>query len=167
MKTKRLLKKKFQVFLSIYFIFFTSYFVVITLSKYLNKITGQGTASIAKWEVSTDTTDNESNTLNLTIGNTTQNYILKVTSTSETKAIYSIVLSNLSNEVQVKLDNGTYQTPTNNIITFSNVGYINANAETRTITHTLTFNVPIDSNIINANEINIDVTFNQVNPTGN
>ena len=103
----------------------------------------------------------------MVVGNTTQSYILKVTSTSEVKAIYSIALSNLPNEVQVKLDNGTYQTPTSNVITFNNVGYINANAETRTITHTLTFNVPIDSNTISANEINIDVTFNQANPTGN
>lgn len=167
MKKKFTIKKKYITFLILYFVLFTSYFSVVTLSKYVGTISDSGTKTIAKWEVSTDTSDNESDTLDMVVGNTTQSYTLKVTSTSETKAIYSIVLSNVPNEIQVKLDNGTYQTPTNNVINFNNVGYINANAETRTITHTLTFNVPIDSNTINANEINIDVIFNQANPTAN
>ena len=167
MKTKRVLKKKFQVFLSIYFIFFTSYFTVITLSKYLNKITGQGTTSIAKWEVSSDINDNEIDTLDMIIGNTTQDFTLKVTSTSEIKAVYSVVLTDLPNDLEVKIDGGTYKKPTNHTSTFSNIGYINANAETKTMTHTLTFNAPIDSKTMSASEININVIFNQVDPTEN
>ena len=174
MKKKITNKKKLTTFLLIYLILFTSYFSLITLSKYVGTTSGSGTTTIAKWEVSTDTTDNLSNTVDVIIGNTTQSYTLKITSTSDVKAMYSIVLSNVPSDVQVKLENSstypTYQTPTNNnTITFSNVGYINANANSndRTITHTLTFNVPIDSNTISARGINIDVIFNQASPTSN
>lgn len=171
MKKKIVIKKKFIAFLMVYLVLFTSYFSIITLSKYVGITRNSGIATVAKWEVSTDTSDNTSDTLNMTIGNTHPTYILKITSTSEVKAEYSIVLSNLPSDVEVKLDNrNTYETPNNNnTITFSNVGYINANASSndRTITHTLTFNVPIGSSSINASEINIDVIFNQVNPTSN
>ena len=175
MKEKIKIKKKFVTFLLIYLVLFTSYFSVITLSKYVGTTSGSTTTTIAKWEVSTDTTDNTSDTLNIVIGNdnTNPSYILKITSTSDVKAIYSIVLSNVPSNVQVKLENSstypTYQTPTDNTITFSDVGYINANANVsnRTITHTLTFKVPIDTSTISANQINIDVIFNQVDPTSN
>ena len=161
MKKKIVIKKKFITFLLIYLILFTSYFSVITLSKYVGTTRGAGTTAIAKWEVSVDTSDNDSNTLNLVSGNTTQNYILKLTSTSETVATYSIILSNVPSELEVKLDDGSYMMPVDNTITYEDVGYINANASNRTVTHTLTFNAPIDSNILSTNQINIDVKFVQ------
>ena len=46
-------------------------------------------------------------------------------------------------------------------------GYINASNMPITKTHTLTFNLPVGSTIVNESEINIDVKFDQVNPTGN
>lgn len=164
---KEKLKKNISTFLFIYLIFIASYFSILTFSKYIGTSMGNGTTTIAKWEVSLDTSDNASDTLNIVNGNTTQSYILKITSTSDVKAMYSIVLSNLLNHLEVKLDNGNYQTPNNNTITFTNVGYINANAQNRTITHTLTFRVPLNENIIDENEININVLFNQANPTSN
>ena len=164
---KEKLKKNISTFLFIYLIFIASYFSILTFSKYIGKSTGNGTTTIAKWEVSLDTSDNTSDTLNIVNGNTIQNYILKIISTSDVKAQYSIVLSNLPNQLEVKLDNGNYQIPTNNTITFTNVGYINANAQNRTATHTLTFNVPLNANTIEASEINIDVIFNQAIPTAN
>lgn len=169
MKKKIVIKKKFITFLLVYLVLFTSYFSIITLSKYVGTVSESGIVTVAKWEVSTDTTDNTSDTLNMIIGNTQESYILKITSTSEVKATYSIVLSSLPSDVEVKLDNGTYENPINNTITFSDIGYINANASSndRTITHILTFNVPIGSSSINASEINIDVIFNQINPTSN
>ena len=165
-KRVAIIKRLYKYFLC-FFIFFTAYFSMITLSKYIGTATGTGTTTIAKWEVDVDDTVNASNTVDVVIGNTNPSYILKVTSTSDVKALYSIVLSNVPNQLEVKLDNGNYQTPTNNTITFTNVGYINANAQNRTVTHTLTFNVPIDTATINASEIDIDVIFNQANPTSN
>ncbi len=161
--------RKVHRFFLLYFIFFTLYFSMMTLAKYTSSSTGTGTASIAIWDVSVDTSDNENNTLNMVIGNTTQSYVLKITSTSETMASYSINLSNLPNEIKVKLDDDDYQIPNNNSITYENVGYINANEDedSRTITHTLTFQAPIDSNIIDSNEIDIDVIFKQERPNSN
>ena len=55
----------------------------------------------------------------MVIGNTTQTYIVKVTSQSETQAAYSIVLSNVPSYLHAKLDNDVnYQNPVNNTITF-------------------------------------------------
>ena len=169
MKQKIVMQKKFTTFLLIYFVLFISYFSVITLSKYVGKINRPSSIAIAKWDVSLDTSDNSSNVLNMTIGdtNTTPSYILKITSISDTKASYSIVLSDLPDGLEVKLDNGNYQTQVNNTITFENVGYINVNDETKTKVHTLTFFVPIDSDTITESEFNVDVVFNQVSPIAN
>lgn len=167
MKKKIIIRKKFLTFLLIYFVLVTSNFSILTLSKYVGIIGKSGTATVAKWEVSTDTSDNTSDTLNMIIGNTQESYIIKITSTSDVKAIYSITLSNLPSGLEVMLDNGNYQTQVNNTITFNNVGYINANDTTRTKTHTLTFNVPIGTSSIDASNIDIDVVFNQINPTSN
>ena len=67
------------------------------------------------------------------------------------------------------MDNGNYKQQVNNKIIFNDVGYINANADTndKTKTHTLTFGVSIGSDTISESEINIDVIFNQENPSGN
>ena len=171
MRKKYKLKKKFVSFLLIYFVFLTFYSSVITLSKYVGTITGSANSTIAKWEASTDTSENGSNTLNMTIGDdvTNTSYILKITSTSEVKAIYSIVLSNVPSSIKVKLDNGPLNTPINNTVEFNNVGYINADAdnENKTKRHTLTFNAPLDIDEINNSVIDIDVLFEQVMPEEN
>ena len=168
MNQKFIIKKKFITFLFVYLFLFTSYFSTITLAKYVGRINRSGTMAVAKWEVSLDTSDNSSNVLNMIIGNdnTNASYILKITSLSEAKASYSIVLSDLPNGLVAKLDDGTYKQKVNNKITFDNAGYINADAESIK-THTLTFGVLIDSDTISESEINIDVIFNQENPSGN
>ena len=165
-KKKYRLKRKFSTFLMIYFIIFTSYFSVTTFSKYVGVIKDTATTKVAKWEVSVDTDENASDELNVVIGNTTQSYKVKLTSTSDTKAFYSIILSNLPNSVQVKLDEEDYQYPVDSEIIFSDIGYINANAtpENKSIIHTLTFSVPIGSDKIDSNTIDIDIIFNQENP---
>ena len=169
MKDKFIVKKKFMTFLLIYFVLFTSYFSIITLSKYVGVTNRSGTVAIAKWDVSLDTSDNNSNIVSVTIGNTNPTYVLKITSLSETKALYSIVLSDLPEDLEVKLDDGTYKQPVNNKITFDDVGYINADVEqsAKTKTHYLTFYVPIDSDTIPATEINLDVVFVQDEPVVN
>ena len=163
---KEILNKKIAIFLLLYFIVFTFYFSIITFSRYIGVIgNNKTTASIAKWDVSLDTSDNKSNTLELVNGNTSNSYILKLTSQSETIATYSIVLTNLPQNIRIGIDNETPIEPDeNNSITFQDVGYINANAETKTVEHTLTFYSPIDSGITGLNEINIDVTFVQKEP---
>ena len=168
MKDKILLKKKFMTFLFSYLFFCTSGLLMVTLAKFVDNISDLGVATIAKWEVYADTSDNPSDIINLTIGNTTQSYVLKITSTSETKAIYSIVLRNMPAGLEVKLDNDTnFSQPVSGVVSFNNVGFINANDSTTIKTHTLTFRVPIGSNTINAQQITVDVVFNQSNPASN
>ena len=149
MKNEKI-KKKFTTFLLVYFILFTSCFSIITLSKYVGTSIGNGNTSIAKWEVSIDTSDNGSDTLNIIKGKTTQNYILKITSTSETKAIYSVELSDVPNGLEASI-----------------VGYINANDQQKTVTKTLSFRTPAGSEVLDENTININVVFKQANPIAN
>ena len=160
-------KKKLVSFLLVYFVLFTSCFSIITLSKYVGISSGSGSNLIAKWDVSIDTSDNSSDTLNIIKGKTTQNYILKITSASETKAIYSVELSDLPNGLEVSIDGVNFQTPVDNKITFENVGFINANAEQKTVSHTLSFRAPVNSEVLDDNLININVIFKQASPISN
>ena len=152
--------KKLVTFFFIYFIFFTTYFSMITLSKYAGTSAGNGLATTAKWNVSIDTSDS-SDTLNIVSGNITQSYKLKISSTSEVAANYSLILSGLPDNIEVSIDGGSYQKPVNNQIIFSNMGLFNANDSNTEHTHTLTFNAPLDADIPSVNEINIDVDFVQ------
>lgn len=161
------IKKKLSLFLLIYFIIFTSCFSIITLSKYVGTSKGDGNTPIAKWEVSVDTSDNASDTLNIIIGKDTKSYKLKIISTSETKAMYSIELSDLPKGLEVSLDDGAFQTVIDNKIVFENVGYINANAVENTVEHTLNFKAPINSELLEENQININVLFKQSSPIVN
>ena len=102
---KEILNKKIAIFLLLYFIVFTFYFSIITFSRYIGVIgNNKTTASIAKWDVSLDTSDNKSNTLELVNGNTSNSYILKLTSQSETIATYSIVLTNLPENIRIGIE---------------------------------------------------------------
>lgn len=160
---KRRLKKKFKLFLKIYFIILTFSFSVLTLSKYVSKVEGDGGLKVAKWEVKLDT-NLSSDTFTVVMGNGSQNYKLKVYSTSEVGVSYSIVLSNIPNGVQVSLDGATPLTPTNNKITFSNVGQFDANGAIKSREHTLSFSAILGSNEISDTDINMDVVFIQRAP---
>ena len=100
--------------------------------------------------------------LSLISGNSTKDYIIKVTSTSEVSANYSIILTNVPSEMEVKIDGGTYRLPINNTISFENVNSFGASDVNTTHTHRLIFNAPIDSNIASSTQVGINVIFNQI-----
>lgn len=135
---------------------FGSYFI----AKYISSLVGGDDTSVAKWSVeAVPNTD----TLNLVSGNAVGVYTLTITSTSEVSARYSVMLSNVPDELEVKIDNGEYQTADNSgSIVFENAGTINVGNNNRTRVHNLTFNSPLDSNIPNTNEVDVDVEFVQV-----
>ena len=162
---KRKLKKKIVKFISIYIACFLVFNAAITIAKYISVTSGTGTKDIAKWEVLYDSSDNVTNKINVVSGNETQNqtYIIKVTSNSEVKASYSLVLTNVPNDVEAKVDGGNYVSASNNTITLEDIGTINANASNRTNTHTLKFNTPLNSQVIGENSINIEMKFVQIN----
>ncbi len=134
---------------------FSSYF----LAKYVSSFSDNDNVSIAKWSV--DYTS-DINTLNLVSGNNTGNYILNVTSTSAVSVNYSVVVSNMPGGMEVKVDDGEYETiGASGSITFDNVGSFSANDTNSTHTHTIVFNAPLDSEMPNINSINVDVIFVQ------
>ena len=158
-----LISKRIATFIFLYiilFVFFLTYNITMkTFSKYASADSKDAEASIAKWEVSLDT-ENSNNTFNTISGDTVQ-YILKIISESEIASCYTVVLSDLPSEIQVSIDGGIFQTPTNNMITYTNLGEFDLDDEETEHTHTLAFLIPLDSNIIDINEINIDVQVSQ------
>ena len=71
------------------------------------------------------------------------------------------------NGLEVSIDGVNFQTPVDNKITFENVGFINANAEQKTVSHTLSFRAPVNSEVLDDNLININVIFKQASPISN
>ena len=162
---KRRLKKKFVFFFSLYFILLTSYFTVHTFSKYLDVIQKQGTVNVAKWNVSIDGETNSS--LDIISGNLQDNleqqsYILTVTSTSEIASDYSILITNVPEGIEVKINDDIIE-ENNNEILIENVGSFNANDVNSTHNHILTFIDPTSAQEISNQEISIDVIFTQKN----
>ena len=74
---------------------------------------------------------------------------------------YKRKVSNIPNNVQVKLDNGTFQTPTSGTVTFPNAGNIAFSDSSREKTHTLTFSATSNAVPSANNSINIDVEIRQ------
>ena len=170
MTKKKSIKKRYIVILVAYVFLFVSSFSLVSLAKYVSSFDTETEAIIAKWDVSLDTDSNESDTLDLTIGSDNNpSYNLKITSVSEIKTSYSIVISDLPTGAKVKLDERDYVPSENGVVTFDNVGYINADAndENKTKSHNLKFNLPIGTETIDGDEVNIDVIFNQTNPSNN
>ena len=163
------LKRKTIIGLILIMISFTSSFL---LAKYVSAINGASAPkNIAKWTVNYLDTENSSKSLNLVAGDddtfsenyTPPTYILKLTSTSEASANYQIVLTDVPDAMQIKIDDNDYQTPINNTIIFEDVNYkINIADNDKIKIHTFTFKVPLDSDIESINNINIDVKFDQI-----
>ena len=130
-------------------------------SKYKADANGASNSSIAQWSVALDSVT-EGNSFNIIAGNTSIDYSVKVESASEVSCSYSIIVSNVPNDVRVSLDDGDTKTPSSNVVTFDNSGsFIIGNGITERI-HKLSFSAPIESNT-NNNQINIQVLFTQIN----
>lgn len=154
------IKKRTIIVLILAIITFSNSYLI---ARYSSLVSGTNSGSVAKWQVSYDTSDNASDTINLISGNGTSSYIIKVTSVSEVAANYSIILSNVPSEMEVKIDNGVYETPINNRIEFNNAGSFSGNNMNATFTHTLTFNAPLESNIASTTNIGVNIEFSQIN----
>lgn len=143
-------------------IFITIYVSIFSLSKYQSTITGGHGTRIAKWDVQLNT-EGSDNVINLAPGDSTgQSYDLTVTSISEVSVKYSIVISNLPNNVQVALDSGTPQTPNNNVVTFEDCGSFSVGSINTTNHHTLNFSALSQATNVIGSQVNIDVIFTQI-----
>ena len=152
--------KKSKIFLTIISIVLLVTVIILTYysyARYTSAATGSAKIYGATWSVSSTSNDSS---LSLVAGTTTATYTLTVNNASEVIVKYSIKLSNLPNDIEVKLDNGSYITPVNNEITFSNVGELGYSGTT-TRNHTLTINSTQSTNEISNQNIGIDVIFEQ------
>ena len=161
MRKRRKIKKRVLICLFLCLILLTSYVTMYTLSKYMKVINKSGETSVAKWVVSLDTAENVSDTLNVVAGNTTQEYKIKVTSTSEVASNYSVILLNIPDGVQVSIDNSSFVSAQDNKIKFNNVGSFNVNEENTSKEHILTFRAPLGTSSVTNNGIDIKVEFVQ------
>ena len=129
----------------------------------LLKSNGNSLAALntALWSVSVNS--NSNSTINLMPNAGTAQFTIVVTSNSEVDTEYSIIVSNIPSGVDVKLDNGNFESPASNsdTVTFSNVGTIIYGDSNNEKTHVLTFRANADAVIVSNQTVNIDVEFKQ------
>ncbi len=162
MKKKSVFKySDFAIFLLLCLIVFTLSQAFNTTSKYKSEANASSSAKVAKWDVSI-TPVTQTNSFNMVAGNTAPiEYTVRVNSNSEVSSIYSIVVSNIPNNVKVSLDGGLEQIPTNNTVTFQNAGMLNVGSTNTYNDHRLVFDAPIEASAVSNNSINIQVEFIQ------
>lgn len=141
-----------------------SFFVIrASYALYRNAVNPNGNIATAIWNVTLNQ-DNEENNLSIVAGdeNSTASYNVNIVSTSEVDIIYSIVIDDIPSGVTVKLDDGEYQTPSDNEVIFVDVSTINYSDENKTKTHTLTFKADSNTEDTLDEEVNINVITRQV-----
>ena len=148
--------KKKHIILVLLLICLLTISISVTYAKYSDYFITSIGGSVAKWDVSIEASEDKD--ITLVAGNDTKEYIIKVKSNSEVKAKYSIVVSNLPENVEVKLDERDYES--GDVVTFDNVGTINADDDSP-VEHKLTFNALLEADKIEDSNIKIDVVFVQ------
>ena len=157
-KKRRVATLKLLVF---FILLYCCYSLTFSLARYLSTGSFDSIFSVAKWDVSVNNTLSN-HSLNLLCGGSGETYQFSVTSESEVTTKYHVILSDVPNDVEVSLDGGSYTTPTNHTITFSDVGIFNIQDAQREHTHTLTFKAPVDASSVGTNDIEMKVSFSQV-----
>ena len=162
MKIKKTYKySSFAIFLLLCLTLFTLAHINDAKSKYKSNAGGDSNASVAEWVVALDTVT-EGNSFNLVTGNTNVDYTIKVKSTSQVSCNYTIIVSNVPNDINVCLDDVNEKTSSANRVIFSNVGSFIIGDGTQEREHKLSFSAPLESSA-NNNQINIQVVFTQIN----
>lgn len=148
-------EKKIITFIIVFFVVLSSYyFVTTTFSKARSTVVGSGETDVAKWELLID--DHEES-IDLIPGGDSVTYTLRLTSNSEVAGAYSIRISNLPDSVRVSLDNGSYETPSNGVIEFSDCGSFTSSVTSVINDHTLSFKAISGASNVSNRELNIDV----------
>lgn len=150
-----------SVFLLLCLIIFTLSQVNDAKSKYKAESISESSATVAKWNVSLSPIT-EGNVFDVVAGNNSVDYLIKVSSNSQVSCNYTIIISNIPNDISVLLDDDNEQISSNNTVTFTDAGSFIIGDGNEERTHKLSFSAPIDSSD-NNKEINIQVAFTQLN----
>ena len=164
-KPKKRLKKKYIVFLCLYALSFVLYYSSTSLARYATEINQAGNVGVAKWDVSLSGASSETlETITIGDDDTYQEYNLTVTSNSEVALTYSAVLTNVPNDLYIIVDDDETNPhhSQSGTITLNNLGSFEAADQDNTHVHKLKFIVPIGSDTITNQKIDIDVVFSQV-----
>ena len=141
-----------------------SFFVIKgSYALYRNIVNPSADIAAATWSVTLNQAG-ENNNLSVVAGeeNSTASYTVSITSTSQVDIVYSIVVDDIPTGVKVKLDNGEYQTPTNNQVIYVDVSTIDYSDTDKTKSHILTFKADSNAEAALQEEININVIARQV-----
>ncbi len=147
--------------LIIVFALFCIFSIPYSLGILKSNVSSLAALDTALWSVSVDSNSNR--TINLMPNAGTAQFTVVVTSNSEVDTEYSVIVSNIPSGVDVKLDNGNFESLENgsDTITFSNVGTIVYGNGDNEKTHVLTFRANADAVIVSNQTVNIDVEFKQ------
>ncbi len=159
MKKVKALKISIPIILIICLILFSLFMVSFSSAKYTTVVEGIKSALTAAWNVVTGADKEE---ISMVCGGDDQTYTLTVTTDSQVSCSYSIKLRNVPNDINVKLDTGDFVAPTQNVVLFEDVGTFLLTDEEKTRDHVLTFNVPLESEVITDRLIDVDVIYKQI-----
>ena len=148
---------KNKIFLVVIGLALTLLLISGTYAVFKSSGSGEATISAATWSVSLIGNNDD---IDLTSGSTEQGYLVTVKNESEVSVTYSIKVTDLPDDVKVKLDTGEYKPEEDNEVIFDNVGELLINGTTQR-NHTLTFTAPLDAGEVNNHKIKIDVEFKQ------
>ena len=158
MKKKRRKIRPSIVFITILFLVMITIPASIALLR--KSASGSGTLRAAIWDV--DLTEDDDNSLEVIRGELSNDrYTFVVSNDSEVDVVYKIILSNVPNNVQVKLDNGEYQSPTSGTITIDPAGTLLYSAGGSEQSHTLTFKAMNNAALVNNAQLQLDVVISQ------
>ena len=148
--------KTFEIIVFAYLLF--TFAIPSSIGIYKNRTIVTKSLDAAIWDVSLNQ-NGVNGSVQVTKGDANGNtYTLNVVNDSEVDVVYDIIVSNIPNGVQVKLDNGSFE-PQSSTVTISNAGTISYGGSPNT--HTLTFKANNSASVVNNHTINIDVEFKQ------
>lgn len=135
--------------------------VATTYAIYRKSASGTGGLRASTWSVSRSVSQ-QGDSIDVIPGVSSDTYDLTVTSGSEVDVTYTIIISNLPDDIKVQLDSRGVQTPdpvTHKVTIVG--GTINYNDSIKTKNHTLTFSAETGAQTVSNQQINIDVEFKQ------
>ena len=151
--------KTFEIVILLYLLL--SFSVPSSLGIYKRSTESTDLITTATWSVALDQTGISSN-VTATVGDANgSNYTLRLVNDSEVDVTYSITISNIPSGVDVKINGGSFITPTNGTVTINNAGTINYTGSTEEVTRTLTFKANNGAATVNNQQVTIDVDFKQ------
>ena len=155
---------KRKILIIVILVIVVSFFIIPgSLAIYRNIVNSNDNIASAQWNVVLNQSS-VNNYISVVAGDSTSSasYTINITSTSEVDITYSIIVNDIPSGVTVALDNGSFETPTNGTVIFSNVSTINYSDINKTKSHSLTFKAASGATYVTDEEIDIDVVARQL-----